>query len=125
MTISQIPIQEIIFALFIITAILIFITQIIIEVLKSVISKNADKYNLATVIVAVALTVIAFIALFSIKGLIMRWYYFVAAGIYGVFIAYGAMVGYDKLIRLTFNAIKGAVSSYKEIKEGNNETDSK
>lgn len=97
------------------TAILILITQIITEVIKSVTSDENSKYNIITVITAVIITVLTYVIFCSIKGYAMLWYYFIAAVIYGVFIAYGAMVGYDKLIKKVFSAIKEAKDTASKI----------
>lgn len=121
MTINQPLLQEAIFAAIIITALLVLLTQIITEVIKAALPKNADKYNALTVITAVVLTVLVFLAYLSIKGLIIRWYYIFGAGIYGFVVAYGAMVGYDKLIKRIFTAIKDAINNYNKIKELNDE----
>lgn len=113
--------KALLLAVLIATALLIVLTQIITEVLKAIVTKDNRKYNLVTVTTAIVLTILAYVIISCIKGYPFVWYYFVAAGIYGVFIAYGAMFGYDKLVKQIFNAIKEAYNNYKSLpfeKEG-------
>lgn len=99
------------------TALLIALTQIITEVLKTIVAKDNRKYNLVTLITAIVLTILTYVIISCINNYAFVWYYFIAAGIYGIFIAYGAMFGYDKLIKQLFNAIKEAYNTYNSLKK--------
>ncbi len=53
-----------------------------------------------------ALTLLAFFAVCQIGGIAVKWYMVAGAVILGVFVAYAAMFGFDKL-RQTLEQIKG------------------
>lgn len=78
-----------------IVAILTVITNIIVQVLKKA---TWDKIptNLLAVIVAMALTLAAFLAIFQIQTMIITWYMVAAVVVLGLFVAYAAMFGFDK-----------------------------
>lgn len=97
------------------TALLIVLTQIITEVLKTIVAKDNRKYNIVTLITAIVLTILTYVIISCINNYAFVWYYFIAAVIYGIFIAYGAMFGYDKLIKQLFNAIKEAYNTYNSL----------
>lgn len=100
--------------LLILTAVLILITQVIVEVIKMAFAKNSSKYNVITIITAIVITIVSFIAICCYKGFSPPWYYIFVAVIYGVFIGYGAMVGYDKLIKRIFDIIRTAKNNYNQ-----------
>lgn len=100
--------------LLIVTAVMIFITQVIVEVIKTAFAKNSNKYNAITIITAIAITVVSFIGFCCYKDFKPPWYYIFIAVIYGVFIGYGAMVGYDKLIKRIFDTIKSIKNNYQQ-----------
>lgn len=73
---------------------LVFVTNIIVEVTKSLLPKLPTSY--LTVTVAVIATVLAlFIAAAALEITVM-WYYAVGAVVMGIFVAYAAMFGFDK-----------------------------
>ena len=76
--------------------VLMVVTNIIVEVLKKL---TWDKVptNLLAFIVAMAVTLLAFFAVCQITGMAVTWYMVVAAIVLGVFVAYAAMFGFDKL----------------------------
>lgn len=77
-----------------ILAALVFITNIIVEVIKSAFAKLPTSY--LTIIVAIVITVLAlFIAAAALEISVM-WYYAVGAVVMGIFVAYAAMFGFDK-----------------------------
>lgn len=86
---------------------LVALTNIITEVIKKV---TWDKIptTLLTVIVALALTLVAFFAYCQISHIAIMWYFIVAAVVIGFMVAYAAMFGYDKLkeILAQWGAIK-------------------
>ena len=82
-------------AVLLIVAILVVVTNIIVQVVKKA---TWDKIptNLLVVIVSMALTVAVFLAIFQIKAVAITWYMIAAVLILGIFVAYAAMFGFDK-----------------------------
>lgn len=82
-------------AVLLIVAILVVITNIIVQVVKKA---TWDKIptNLLVVIVSMALTVAVFLAIFQIKAVAVTWYMIAAVLVLGIFVAYAAMFGFDK-----------------------------
>lgn len=72
------------------------VTNVITEVLKKV---TWDKLptNVLVVIIAEALTLAAGGAYAQINGISVLWFHVVAAIVVGLFVAYAAMFGFDKL----------------------------
>lgn len=75
---------------------LVAVTNIIVEVIKKLTWDKLPTNILATA-VAIVLTLVAFFAYVSYAELTIVWYWVVAAVIVGVFVAYAAMFGFDKL----------------------------
>lgn len=98
----------------IVVIVLIFLTNIVVEVVKRL---TWDKVNTNYVAVAVgiALTVAALFAAAAVLKFAVVWYYVVAAVMLGILVSYGAMVGYDKLWLLVKNSIKQAQGSIGDI----------
>ena len=88
-------------------ACLVFGVNIIVEVVKKIFPKVPTTI-LATVL-SVAITMVAFFAWAAIIGLVIEWYYVVAALVLGLFVAYAAMFGFDKF--------KQALTKLKEYKK--------
>ena len=82
--------------LLLIVGVLVVLTNIIVEVLKKM---TWDKMptNLLAVLVAVALTLVAFFAYAGYSGMLYEWYHVAAAIIVAFLVAYAAMFGFDKL----------------------------
>ena len=82
-------------AVLLIVAILVVITNIIMQVVKKA---TWDKIptNLLVVIVSMALTVAVFLAIFQIEAVAITWYMIAAVLVLGIFVAYAAMFGFDK-----------------------------
>ena len=72
--------------------VLMVVTNIIVEVLKKL-----TWGKLPTNLLAFAVTLLAFFAACQIMGVAVTWYMVVAAVVMGVFVAYAAMFGFDKL----------------------------
>ena len=72
------------------------VTNIIVQVLKGV---TYDKIptNFLAVIVSLAVTLVSFLAICSIAKIVVTWYLVVGAVALGLFVAYAAMFGFDKL----------------------------
>lgn len=77
-------------------AVLVALTNIVVEVLKKL-TWNKIPTDLLAIIVAVALTMLAFFAWASYTGITVLWYYIAAAIVVGLMVAYAAMFGFDKL----------------------------
>ena len=80
--------------LFIVAA-LVFVVNVIVEIFKKAFPKLPT--TILTLILAVVVTLVAFFAWASYINLTIVWYYIVAAFILGLFVAYAAMFGFDKL----------------------------
>jgi len=93
--------QELFSTLFIIIAVLVVLVNIITEVAKKVFNFGETVYvNAFVVVLSVALTVAAFFAYWQIKQMEITWYLILAFIIVGFMVAYAAMFGFDKLIKL-------------------------
>ena len=79
-----------------IVGILVVVTNIITQVLKKI---TWDKIptNVLAVVVAMAVTLVSFFAACQIMGWAVTWYMVAGAVALGLFVAYAAMFGYDKL----------------------------
>ncbi len=75
---------------------LMVLTNIVVQVIKKA---TWDKLptNVLVVVVALVLTLAAFFAYCSIKGITVAWYMIVAAVVVGFMVSYAAMFGFDKL----------------------------
>ena len=71
------------------------ITNIIVAVIKAL-TGGAVPCNIVAVAVALIVTLIAFFAYCSLKGIAVVWYMVAGAVIVGLFVSYAAMFGYDK-----------------------------
>lgn len=77
-----------------IIAILVFVTNIIVEVIKGLIPKIPT--NIVAVIVALIVTVLSLYILCAVLEITVMWYYAVGAVVLGIFVGYAAMFGFDK-----------------------------
>lgn len=82
-------------AFLIVVGALVLITNMVVEVLKKV---TWEKFptNLLAVIVAVVLTVVAFVTYMKMMNLPMVWWYWPPVIVAGFLVSYAAMFGYDK-----------------------------
>lgn len=88
-------------------ACLVFGVNIIVEVVKKLFPKVPTTF--VATILSVVVTMAAFFAWAAIIHLTILWYYVVAAFALGLFVAYGAMFGFDKF--------KAALTKLKEYKQ--------
>ncbi len=88
--------------------VLMIVTNIIVEVLKKLTWEKLPT-NVLAFLVAMTVTLLAFFAFCSITGTAIVWYLVVGAVILGIFVAYAAMFGYDKL-RQTLEQLNGIKS---------------
>lgn len=75
-------------------AALVFVTNIIVEVIKSAFAKLPTNY--LTIVVAIVITVLALCVLCAVLEITVMWYYAIGALVLGIFVAYAAMFGFDK-----------------------------
>lgn len=75
-------------------AVLVFATNIIVEVTKGLFPKIPT--NIVAVIVALVITVLALFILCAVMEITVMWYYAVGAVVLGIFVGYSAMFGFDK-----------------------------
>ena len=75
-------------------AVLVFATNIIVEVIKGLFPKIPT--NIVAVIVALVITVLALYILCAVMDITVMWYYAVGAVVLGIFVGYAAMFGFDK-----------------------------
>lgn len=73
---------------------LVFVTNIIVEVVKNLFPKLPT--NLLAVAVALIVTVLALFIASAVLKITVMWYYAVGAVVMGLFVAYAAMFGFDK-----------------------------
>ena len=85
--------------------VLMVVTNIIVEVLKKL-TWGKLPTNILAFAVAMIVTLLAFFAVCQIMGVAVTWYMAVAAIVLGVFVAYAAMFGFDKL-RQTLEQLEG------------------
>ena len=84
-------------------AALVFVTNIIVEVIKGLFPKVPT--NIVAVIVAMIVTVLAMLILCSVLEITIMWYYAVGAVVLGIFVGYAAMFGFDKF-KAAFDKLK-------------------
>lgn len=75
---------------------LMIVTNIITEVLKKV-TWNKIPTNALVLVIAEVLTIAADVAYCQMSGIAIGWVHIAAAIIVGLFVAYSAMFGFDKL----------------------------
>lgn len=73
---------------------LVFATQIIVEVFKGMFPKLPTAF--LVFIVAIIITVLALLIATAIMRITVMWYYAVGAVVLGIFVAHAAMNGFDK-----------------------------
>ena len=88
-------------------ALLVFVTNIIVEVIKGLFPKVPTNY--IAVIVALIVTVLALYILCAVMEITVMWYYAIGAVVLGIFVGYAAMFGFDK-----FKAAWDKVRQHKE-----------
>ncbi len=77
-----------------ILAALVFVTNIIVEVVKKLLPKLPT--NILAVAVALIVTMLALFIAAAVLEVTVMWYYAVGAVVMGLFVAYAAMFGFDK-----------------------------
>ena len=74
--------------------VLVFATNIIVQVIKNLLPKVPT--NLVTVAVALVITVLGVCVLCAVMEITIMWYYAIGAVVLGLFVGYAAMFGFDK-----------------------------
>lgn len=77
-----------------VVALLVFATNIIVEVIKGLFPKVPT--NIVAFFVALVVTVLTVVILCTILEITIMWYYAVGAVVLGIFVGYAAMFGFDK-----------------------------
>lgn len=77
-----------------IMALLVFVTNIIVEVIKGLFPKTPT--NIVAVVVSLIITTLAMVIACSVLDITIMWYYAVGAVVLGIFVGYAAMFGFDK-----------------------------
>ena len=80
--------------LFAVLAALVFVVNIIVEVIKAAYSDLPTSY--LTIVVSILVTVLALLIAVAVMDIPMMWYYIVGAVFTGIFVSYAAMFGFDK-----------------------------
>lgn len=75
-------------------AVLVFMTNIIVEVIKGIFPNVPT--NIVAVVVSLIVTVLALVITCAVMSLPILWYYIVGAVVLGLFVGYAAMYGFDK-----------------------------
>ena len=75
-------------------ALLVFATNIIVELVKGLFPKVPT--NFVAVAVALIITILAMVILCTVMEITVMWYYAVGAVVLGLFVGYAAMFGFDK-----------------------------
>lgn len=73
--------------------------NIIVAITKKVVAWDKFPVQVWVMIVAVGSTVVAAAALAQYFGIVMLWYYWLAAVVIGLLVCYAAMFGYDNLYK--------------------------
>lgn len=77
-----------------IMAVLVFATNIIVEVIKGLFPNVPT--NIVVIIISMIVTIVALLVLCSVLEITIMWYYAVGAVVLGIFVGYAAMFGFDK-----------------------------
>lgn len=81
--------------LFAILAAMVFMVNIIVEVIKTAFKKLPTSY--LTILVSIVVAVLAMVIAAEVLEMTIMWYYAVGAVVVGIFVSYAAMFGFDKL----------------------------
>lgn len=80
--------------LFAVLAALVFVVNIIVEVIKTAFTKLPTSY--LTILVSIVVSVLALFIAAAVLKITIMWYYAVGAVVVGIFVSYAAMFGFDK-----------------------------
>lgn len=97
-------------AILLATLVLTVVTNIIVQVLKGVTYEKIPT-NFLAVAVAMVVTLVTFFAAAAILRIAVTWYMIAGAVALGLFVAYAAMFGFDKLKEALAQIAKGGTKS--------------
>lgn len=86
---------------------LVFLVNLVVEVTKNLWPLNTVHTNFYVTGLSIVLTVISYFIYLSYNSSKFIWYYLIAAIVCGFVVAYLAMFGWDKLIKLWQQSQKG------------------
>ena len=92
-----------------ILGILVFVVNVIVEVTKSLYPLNQIRTNYYVTALSIAFTVLSYFVYLSYTSSKFIWYYLVAVIIAGFIVAYLAMFGWEKLIKIWKDSQKEGV----------------
>lgn len=87
--------------------ILVFLVNVIVEVTKNIYPLDQMHTNYYVTVLSIVLTVISYFMYLSYSGSTFIWYYPIIAVVVGFLVAYIAMLGWEKLIKLWQQSKKG------------------
>lgn len=94
--------------LIIVLGALVFLTNALVEVIKMSFGvTGAATLNKIALIVAISLTVVAYLAYSAYTGLSLLWYYLLGSIVLGFIVALIAMLGWDKVLKMWQQSQKG------------------
>ena len=87
---------------------LVFLTNAVVEVIKMAFGvSGAATLNKIALLVAIILTVAAYLAYTAYAGITIVWYYLIGSIVLGFIVALIAMLGWDKVIKMWQQSQKG------------------
>lgn len=78
-------------------ALLVVVTNIIVQVVKSISGIKDKPTKIIATVVGIFLTVASLVAYCEINSIAITWYYIVSSVVIGVIVAYGSIFGFDNL----------------------------
>lgn len=87
--------------------VLVFLVNAIVEVTKNLYPLDKVHTNYYVTVLSIVFTVLSYFIYLSYSSSKFIWYYLIAAIILGFLVAYIAMLGWDKLIKLWRDSQKG------------------
>lgn len=93
--------------LILILGVLVFVVNVVVEVTKNLWPLDQVHTNYYVTGLSIVLTVLSYFTYLSYTSSKFIWYYLIAAIICGLMVAYLAMFGWEKLIRLWQDSQKG------------------
>ena len=92
----------------VIIGILTFMVNVIVEITKGVYPLNQVHTNYYVLGLSLMLSILSYFIYLSYAGAAFIWYYLIAAIVIGFVVAYCAMFGWEKLIKLYKASLKGS-----------------
>lgn len=83
-----------------ITGCMVFAINVIVEVTKNLVPFSKIRTNYYVTILGILISVLSYFVYLDMNAVKFIWYYLIAAIFYGFIVAYLAMFGWDKLLKL-------------------------